>query len=106
GFWPGIMGKFMIFFPLTLSIVLFSSLFVALVINAMLTSTFMKTQEEEIPRKTLVKISIALLVFGVLLLVSGIFDTHIIFKILGPIILLASFIMIFIGWKNRKKTTL
>src|SRR5690606_30461945 len=88
GFWPGIMGKFMIFFPLTLSIVLFSSLFVALVINAMLTSTFMKTQEEEIPRKTLVKISIALLVFGVLLLVSGIFDTHIIFKILGPIILL------------------
>src|SRR5690606_5725033 len=32
GFWPGIMGKFMIFFPLTLSIVLFSSLFVALVI--------------------------------------------------------------------------
>lgn len=106
GFWPGIMGKFMIFFPLTLSIVLFSSLFVALVINAMLTSTFMKTQEEEIPRKTLVKISIALLVFGVLLLVSGIFDTHIIFKILGPIILLASFIMIFIGWKNRKKTAL
>lgn len=106
GFWPGIMGKFMIFFPLTLSIVLFSSLFVALVINAMLTSTFMKTQEEEIPRKILVKISIALLVFGVLLLVSGIFDTHIIFKILGPIILLASFIMIFIGWKNRKKTTL
>jgi multidrug efflux pump len=106
GFWPGIMGKFMIFFPLTLSIVLFSSLFVALVINAMLTSTFMKTQEEEIPRKTLVKISIALLVFGILLLISGIFNTHIIFQILGPIILIASFVMIFIGWKNRSKTAL
>lgn len=104
GFWPGVMGKFMIFFPLTLSILLFSSLFVALVINAMLTSTFMKTQEEEIPRQILVKISLALLVFGILLLISGIFDTHIIFQILGPIILLVSLVMIFIGWKNRKKT--
>ncbi len=106
GFWPGIMGKFMIFFPLTLSIVLFSSLFVALVINAMLTSTFMKTQEEEMSRETIVKISGALFLFGILLLISGIFNTHIIFQILGSIILLGSFVLIFIGWKNRNKTVL
>lgn len=104
GFWPGVMGKFMIFFPLTLSIVLFSSLFVALVINAMLTSTFMKTQEEEMSKQTLVKISLSLFVFGILLLISGIFDTHVIFQIMGPIILLVSVVMIFIGWKNRNKT--
>lgn len=106
GFWPGIMGKFMIFFPLTLSVVLFSSLFVALVINATLTSAFMKTQEEEMTRATIIKISGALFVFGVLLLISGIFNTHIIFQILGPIILLIAFVLIFIGWKNRTKTAL
>jgi len=105
-FWPGIMGKFMIFFPLTLSIVLFSSLFVALVINAMLTSAYMKTTEEEMSRKTIIKISLSLLVFGVLLLISGIFNTHIIFKILGPAILVVSLVMSYMGWKNRKKTAL
>ncbi len=106
GFWPGIMGKFMIFFPMTLSVVLFSSLFVALVINAMLTSTLMKTQEDVMSRKTIVKISGALFGFGLLLLISGLLDTHIIFKILGPIILIVSLVQIFIGWKNRTKTAL
>jgi len=41
-FWPGIMGEFMRYLPITLIIVLTSSLFVALVINPMLTSVFMK----------------------------------------------------------------
>lgn len=41
-FWPGIMGEFMQFMPLTLIIVLTSSLFVALVINTVFTSRFMK----------------------------------------------------------------
>ena len=43
-FWEGIMGEFMKFLPLTLIIVLLSSLFVALVINPVLTSLFMKLQ--------------------------------------------------------------
>ena len=41
-FWPGVVGEFMKFMPLTLIIVLSSSLFVALVINPVLTSRFMK----------------------------------------------------------------
>ncbi|WP_257667590.1 efflux RND transporter permease subunit [Parapedobacter tibetensis] len=106
GFWPGIMGKFMIFFPLTLATVLFSSLFIALVINAMFTSVFMQTEEEEMSRKSLIRISISLLIFGLLLIISGLFNTHIIFQILGPIILIASLVMIYIGWKNRRKTAL
>lgn len=106
GFWPGIMGKFMIYFPLTLSIVLFSSLFVALVINAMLTSAFMKTEEEPISRKMMIRISGALFGFGVLLIISGLLNTHIIFQVLGPIIFITSLVMIFIGWKNREKTAL
>ena len=41
-FWPGVMGKFMKYFPLTLIAVLCSSLIVALVINPVLTSKMMK----------------------------------------------------------------
>ncbi|MEP2770885.1 MAG: efflux RND transporter permease subunit [Fulvivirga sp.] len=41
-FWPGMMGEFMKYLPITLIIVLTSSLFVALVINPVLISTFMK----------------------------------------------------------------
>ena len=41
-FWPGIMGIFMQYMPITLIIVLSSSLFVALVINPVFTSRFMK----------------------------------------------------------------
>lgn len=41
-FWPGIMGEFMKYLPITIMVVLISSLFVALVINPVLCATFMK----------------------------------------------------------------
>ena len=41
-FWPGIMGEFMKYLPITLVVTLSSSLFVALVINPALTTYFMK----------------------------------------------------------------
>ncbi len=44
-FWPGLMGSFMGYLPKTLIIVLSSSLFVALVINPVLTSVFMKVDK-------------------------------------------------------------
>jgi multidrug efflux pump len=44
-FWPGIMGSFMKYLPITLIIVLSSSLFVALVINPVLTAAMMKVDE-------------------------------------------------------------
>ena len=44
-FWPGLMGSFMKFLPLTLIVVLSSSLFVALVINPVVTSALMKVDE-------------------------------------------------------------
>ncbi len=43
-FWPGIMGEFMKYLPLTLIVTLTSSLFVALVINPALASLFMKAK--------------------------------------------------------------
>lgn len=43
-FWPGIMGEFMGYLPLTLIVTLSSSLFVAMVINPALASIFMKVK--------------------------------------------------------------
>lgn len=71
GLWPGTIGKFMIYFPITLSVVLSSSLFVALIINSMLTSEFMKTEEESMTKKNLIRWSLILLGVGILLLVAG-----------------------------------
>ncbi|MBK6566852.1 MAG: efflux RND transporter permease subunit [Saprospiraceae bacterium] len=47
GFWPGIMGEFMKYFPITLIIVLSSSLFVALVVNPVVAAKFMKIDEKD-----------------------------------------------------------
>ncbi|MCG8575175.1 MAG: efflux RND transporter permease subunit, partial [Flavobacteriales bacterium] len=44
-FWPGIMGEFMKYLPITLIIVLGSSLFVALVINPVFTAMWMKVEQ-------------------------------------------------------------
>jgi multidrug efflux pump len=52
-FWGGLMGEFMKYLPITLIIVLSSSLFVALVINPVLTSLFMKAEEPHPNKKRL-----------------------------------------------------
>ena len=44
--WPGIIGKFMSYMPLTLIVTLSSSLFVALVINPVIAGYFIKTDAE------------------------------------------------------------
>jgi len=46
-FWPGIMGEFMSYLPLTLIITLSSSLFVALIINPAMVSLFMKVKKRD-----------------------------------------------------------
>ena len=51
GLWPGIMGEFMIYFPITLSVVLGSSLFVAIFFNSVLVSQFMEVEESECLRE-------------------------------------------------------
>lgn len=46
-FWPGVIGKFMFFIPVTLIITLFASLIVAYIINPVFAVTFMKPEEED-----------------------------------------------------------
>lgn len=71
GLWPGVMGEFMIFFPITLSVVLGSSLFVAIFINSMMVSTLMRVEEREIPKKRLIIISAIMISLGVLMVLAG-----------------------------------
>ncbi len=51
-FWPGIMGEFMSYLPLTVIITLGASLFVALVINPVLCSRFMKVKSDDMDKFT------------------------------------------------------
>lgn len=70
-FWPGIMGEFMGLLPLTLIIVLGSSLFVALVINPVLTSIFMKIEESEVESSRFWVIMAVMFAMGLLIDVLG-----------------------------------
>jgi multidrug efflux pump subunit AcrB len=106
GFWPGIMGKFMIYFPLTLATVLGSSLFVALIINSMLTSVFMKTEEGKMEKKTLIKVSLGIVIFGILLIASYFMKSGGLLLLIGGLSTIAGLLMSFIGWLNRNKTKL
>jgi multidrug efflux pump subunit AcrB len=51
-FWPGIVGKFMYYIPVTLILTLFASLFVAYVINPVFAISFMKHEYDVLDRKT------------------------------------------------------
>lgn len=69
-FWPGIIGKFMFFLPLTLIITLAASLIVAYIMNPVFAVDFMKPHEEE--RKSHGKVTkgykITAIIFGALAL--------------------------------------
>ncbi|PIB28563.1 efflux RND transporter permease subunit [Maribacter sp. 4G9] len=71
GLWPGIFGQFMKYFPITLSVVLGSSLVVAIFMNSMLVSQFMSTSEKDLTKKQLIRMSIILGGLGALLLIFG-----------------------------------
>ncbi len=82
--WPGIMGEFMFWLPITLITVLGSSLFVALVINPVLTSVLMRVEEKRSNPRKLAIIGVSLIAvglvfrmieiktFGSLLIISGV----------------------------------
>ena len=66
--WPGIMGEFMKYLPITLMIVLGSSLFVALVINPVFTAMWMKVEQKHGNKKRTIIISIVAVLLGLLLI--------------------------------------
>jgi len=93
-FWPGMMGEFMRFLPITLIIVLGSSLFVALIINPMLTSVYMKIKEDEVDFKKILIRSIIIFAIGVLLIIGGLSSEIKGFNALGLFLVLAGLLRI------------
>ena len=71
GLWPGVMGEFMIYLPITLSVVLGSSLFVAIFFNSVMVSQFMSTEDKNMSRKSIFTITGILLIFGLLIMFIG-----------------------------------
>jgi multidrug efflux pump subunit AcrB len=67
GFWPGIMGQFMIYFPITLSVVLGSSLIVAIFFNSVLVSQFMDVEEKNLSRQKLIRLTLIIGGLGLLI---------------------------------------
>ena len=76
-FWPGIVGKFMYFIPITLIITLFASLVVAYIINPVFAVSFMKHDDHEtkvnINKKQIMIISFVFIGLALILYVSDYF---------------------------------
>ncbi|WP_299011158.1 efflux RND transporter permease subunit [uncultured Tenacibaculum sp.] len=71
GMWPGTMGQFMIYFPVTLSVVLGSSLFVAIFFNSVLVSQFMSVEDKNMPLRRIIILSSVMAVIGLLIAFLG-----------------------------------
>ncbi|MFI5141432.1 MAG: efflux RND transporter permease subunit, partial [Bacteroidia bacterium] len=71
-FWPGIIGKFMYYLPVTLIIALLASLFVAYIINPVFAVDFMKSHKEESKEhgKITKKARLQLIIYGIVALLS------------------------------------
>ncbi len=69
GTWPGIIGEFMIYFPITLSAILGSSLIVAIFFNSMLVSSFMSTDENNFSNKFLFRATYFLGTLGIIFII-------------------------------------
>jgi multidrug efflux pump len=75
--WPGTMGKFMKYFPITLTVTLTASLFVAMVVNAAMTGGSMDIEDKNITKKSIKKYSIIFVVLAVIfVLIGNIYDSN------------------------------
>jgi multidrug efflux pump len=69
--WPGTMGKFMRYFPITLTVTLTGSLFVAMVINAAMTGGSMDIEDKNVTKKSAKRYSIIFTIIAVIFVVLG-----------------------------------
>ena len=94
GLWPGRIGKFMVFFPITLSVVLCSSLLVAIFFNSVLVSRFMKIEDTNMPVKRIIRLTTILGIFGILFLILGLtidnLESSRVYRFLGSLTIFVS----------------
>ena len=97
--WPGTMGKFMKYFPITLTVTLTGSLFVAMVINAAMTGGSMALEDKNIKKKSLRFYTILFITLGVLFAVPGnIYDSKLL-RGIGHLLLISVGLMWLYYWK-------
>ncbi|WP_187264020.1 efflux RND transporter permease subunit [Pontibacter beigongshangensis] len=106
-FWPGIVGKFMFFLPITLIITLLSSLLVAFIMNPVFAVTFMKKEhgKEVSPgaRKKFLYGAVAALAVAVLGYSTGWYGTANLIVLLVLLVLLNKYVFtrMINGFQNR-----
>jgi multidrug efflux pump subunit AcrB len=71
GLWPGLMGEFMMILPITLSVVLGSSLFVAIFFNSVLVSQYMTIEDKAMPLKRIIRNTAIMAGIGILVFIFG-----------------------------------
>lgn len=69
--WPGTMGKFMIYFPLTLSVTLGASLFVAMIVNAAMTGGSMDIEDRNVSNRSAKMYTIIFAAIGLIFVIIG-----------------------------------
>lgn len=93
--WPGIMGQFMRYLPITLTVSLVSSLFVALVINPVFIMRYMRMDNEVVVNhKSLLRIVVIEFVVGALILLAGVTWLGNIIIFLGLLTLLNVYVLV------------
>ena len=69
--WPGTMGKFMKYFPITLTVTLTASLFVAMVVNAAMTGGSMDIEDKNVSNKAAKRYTFILTILAVVFIALG-----------------------------------
>ena len=93
GVWPGIMGQFMGYLPLTVIVVLFASLVVSLIINPVMCLQYMRVDEIETNRKQLWKVAGTLMVIGIASVIAGVIWLGNILMLLGLMMVLNEYFL-------------
>jgi len=105
-FWPGIIGEFMMYIPITLIITLMASMFVAYVMNPVFAVSFMRYREERTVKRRLHKKELIFLVtitlLAVAMYVMNVFWAGNIFSFVVIIWLSTKFIILFFIEKFQK----
>ena len=91
--WPGMIGEFMKYLPITLIIVLGSSLFVALIINPVLIAIYMRVGGEKTTKKRPLITAAIFIIFGLMLIPASAGWSNL-FIVIGLFIIINIFLLI------------
>ncbi len=101
-FWPGVVGEFMFYLPITLIVTLMASLVVAFIINPVFAASFMQKEKKEPSpkaRKRFVFIMLGALVLAVILYIAGWYGTANLITLFVALVALNKYV--FTSWIDK-----